>query len=388
MRLRTTAVVLALLLLTAGCGKDVKAEAPHGYVEGAEETAEQQSRLVLADTGTGAVQILDLITEKVSPAGKVSDVRELTTDGRFAFLGTDSGAQVVDSGAWMVDHGDHVHYYRAHIRSAGDIQGRPRHVHSDAVITAVSFEDGSVRVYDRTKFEAGAVDEGRSFVSRAEPVPVIPYQEHLLVPGAGGRQDVVEVHDRQGAVKASLEQTCPDVRGEAVTRRGVVFGCADGALLVTAKDGRFTGSKIPYGVPVADRDRPSDFRHRVGSTTLTAVAGNDAVWVLDITKRTWKLVRTGPVVAANTAGEGAPLLALAANGVLKGFDVVTGKQTAATKLLSRPDRRAVIELDTSRAYVNDPVARKVYEIDYNDDLRVARTFPLDFTPSLMVETGR
>src|SRR5688500_12241630 len=123
MRLRTpsvvsTAVVLTALLLATGCqrGSDAKAEAPHGYVEGAEETAEQQSRLVLADAGTGAVQILDLITEKVSPAGKVGNVRELATDGRFAFLGTDTGAHVVDSGAWMVDHGDHVHYYRAKIR--------------------------------------------------------------------------------------------------------------------------------------------------------------------------------------------------------------------------------------------------------------------------------
>ncbi len=72
--------------------------------------------------------------------------------------------------------------------------------------------------------------------------------------------------------------------------------------------------------------------------------------------------------------------------------LTTGKQTAATKPLSGPGRKvgpqAVIEVDTSRAYVNDPVARKVYEIDYNDDLRLARTFALDFAPSLMVETGR
>ncbi|PBO14821.1 hypothetical protein CLM83_33980, partial [Streptomyces albidoflavus] len=38
---------------------------PHGYVEGAEEQAEQQSRLVLADAGSGAVHVLDLISGKV-----------------------------------------------------------------------------------------------------------------------------------------------------------------------------------------------------------------------------------------------------------------------------------------------------------------------------------
>ena len=48
----------------------------------------------------------------------------------------------------------------------------------------------------------------------------------------------------------------------------------------------------------------------------------------------------------------------------------------------------VIEVDRSRAYLNDPKGKRVYEVDYNDDLRVARTFDLDIRPSLMVETGR
>lgn len=391
------AAALTLAALVTGCqgGSDAEVGAsssspPHGYVEGAEETAEQQSRLVLTDAGTGAVQVLDLITGEVTPAGKAGNLRDLVTDGRFAFVGTDSAAHVVDSGAWMVDHGDHVHYYRAKIRSVGDIRGkRPQHIHSDPAVTAVAFQDGTAQVFDRTTLEDGTVGEGRTLEGTAGPVPVVPYQEHLLVPGAGAGRDTVEVRDRKGALSASLDVKCPQVRGEAVTRRGVVFGCSDGALLVTAKDGRFSGEKIPYGGPVADRDRPRDFRHRAGSTTLTAKAGDDAVWVLDVTKRSWKLVKTGPVVAANTAGEGAPLLALAPNGVLKAYDTVTGKQSG-TRLLSgkRTGPYAVIEVDTSRAYVNDAAARKVYEIDYNDNLRLARTFPLDFAPSHMVETGR
>lgn len=50
--------------------------------------------------------------------------------------------------------------------------------------------------------------------------------------------------------------------------------------------------------------------------------------------------------------------------------------------------RPVIEVDRSRAYLNDPAGRRVYEIDHNDGLRVARTFDLDIEPALMVETGR
>ncbi|PBO17490.1 hypothetical protein CLM83_17810, partial [Streptomyces albidoflavus] len=63
--------------------------------------------------------------------------------------------------------------------------------------------------------------------------------------------------------------------------------------------------------------------------------------------------------------------------------------TARKKLLAgRATDSATIEVDTGRAYVNDPGARKVYEIDYNDRLRPARTFPLSLTPTHMVETGR
>jgi hypothetical protein len=44
-------------------------------------------------------------------------------------------------------------------------------------------------------------------------------------------------------------------------------------------------------------------------------------------------------------------------------------------------------VDTVRAYVNDPAGKAVHEIDYNDDLRLARSFKLPFAPAHMVETG-
>ncbi len=143
------------------------------------------------------------------------------------------------------------------------------------------------------------------------------------------------------------------------------------------------------------KERATAFRHRPGSDTLTAPAGDDAVWVLDVAERTWTRVETGPVVAANTAGEGSPLLVLETDGSLHGYDIATGKQTARTEPLLTGGKRAgtdggapVIEVDRSRAYVNDPDGKKVLEIDYNDGLRIARSFDLDVKPVLMAETGR
>ncbi|MGW0790723.1 hypothetical protein ACWD04_21380 [Streptomyces sp. NPDC002911] len=362
---------------------------PHGYVEGAEEASEQQSRLVLADAGTGAVKVLDLITEDITSLKGGDDVQGLRTDGRFAYLNTADGTHIVDSGAWTVEHGDHVHYYRAAIRDVGPIAGSTAaHIHSDQAVTAVSASKGGTHLLDRKKLEDGTVPRG-SALTGAGSGAVVPYKEHLLATGAGAEKDTVEVLDRKGTRVDTLEEPCAQVRGEAVTRRGVVFGCADGALLVTEDKGTFDAEKIGYGTAVKASERAVDFRHRSGSATLAARSGNDAVWVLDVTDRTWTRIESGPVVAANTAGEGSPLLALGKDGVLTAYDITTGKSLARKKLLpTGAGSAAAIEVDTTRAYVNDAAARKVYEIDYNDRLRLARTFPLEFAPTYMVETGR
>ncbi|WP_405658678.1 hypothetical protein OG379_02265 [Streptomyces sp. NBC_01166] len=362
---------------------------PHGYVEGAEEASEQQSRLVLVDAGTGAVKVLDLATEDITSLGDREGVQGLRTDGRFAYLSSGGSTHVVDAGAWTVDHGDHVHYYRAAIRDvAGTIAGTDAaRVHSDQAVTAVASAGAGTLLLDRKQLEDGTVPRG-SVLTGAGSGMAVPFEEHLLVAAAGAGKDSVEVHDRDGSRVTTLKEPCAQARGEAVTRRGVVFGCADGALLVSGSKGAFDAEKIAYGTAVKASERAVEFHHRAGSTTLAARSGDDAAWVLDVTERSWTRIGTGPVVAANTAGEDSPLLALGTDGALTAYDITTGKRLARKELLPEGAGSAVIEVDTTRAYVNDAAARKVYEIDYNDQLRLARTFSLGFAPTYMVETGR
>ncbi|WP_431985844.1 hypothetical protein [Streptomyces griseoflavus] len=401
----TPAVLAALALLAAaGCSATdddpptpaTTSATPHGYVEGAQESAEQQSRLLLHDPATGATRVLDLTTGKTHPASPAAGAARLTTDGRFGYFHTAAGIRVLDGGAWAVDHGDHVHYYRAAIRDVGRIPaGTGARVRSDTTVTAVTGGDGRAVLHHRAELEKGRVGSPRTLPG-TYAAPVVPYAEHLLtLTGDGTGAPELAVLDRAGGRSASPRATCEDPAGDAVTRRGVVFGCADGALLVSEDDGQFTAERIPYDSDVPPRQRAVSFRHRAGSDTLTAPAGDRAVWVLDVTERTWTRVETGPVIAANTAGEGAPLLVLQADGTLHGYDVATGGRTARTERLLAP-RQATddgaggprIEVDRSRAYLNDPAGRRVYEIDYNDGLRVARTFDLDVEPRMMVETGR
>ncbi|MEW1868197.1 hypothetical protein AB0420_08475 [Streptomyces caelestis] len=400
-----SAALVLTALFSAGCAGDKDNDAgpaarspsatPHGYVEGAQEAAEQQSRLLLNDPDSGNSRVLDLITGKVHKTAQVKGAVRLGTDGRFGYLHASGGTHVLDSGAWMVDHGDHVHYYSAAVRDVGELPVDSRaQVRSDAVVTAVTDGGGRTVLYDRSKLEKGRSESFRTLPGTYTGA-VVPYEEHLLAFADEGGTTELVVLDREGERVASPDVECEEPRGDAVTRRGVILGCAGGALLVRARGGAFTAEEIPNGRDVPAKERATAFRHRPGSDTLTAPAGDDAVWVLDVAERTWTRVETGPVVAANTAGEGSPLLVLETDGSLHGYDIATGKQTARTKPLLTGGKRAgadgsapVIEVDRSRAYVNDPDGKKVFEIDYNDGLRIARSFDLDVEPVLMVETGR
>ncbi|MBC7267811.1 MAG: hypothetical protein H5T76_03670, partial [Streptomyces sp.] len=382
--------LVSTALLTAGCagGKDddprpstatSSSAAPHGYVEGAREAAEQQSRLLLNDPGSGDSQVLDLITGDVHSTARVAGAVRLGTDGRFGYLHTADGTHVLDSGTWMVDHGDHVHYYSAAVRDLGELPtAREAQVRSDPAVTAVTDEQGRTVLYDRAGLEEGRITSLRTLPG-THTGAVVPYEEHLIALQADedGTARLV-VLDREGESVAAPAAECEEPRGDALTRRGVVLGCADGALLVREEDGAFTAEEIPYDEDVAAWERATSFRQRPGSDTLTAPAGDDAVWVLDVTERSWTRVETGPVIAASTAGEGSPLLVLETDGALHGYDIATGRQTARTEPLltakTRTGSAPVIEVDRSRAYVNAPERKKVFEIDYNDDLRIARTF--------------
>lgn len=389
-RHRTAALgAAALITLLSACSGTTEPEAaeeetPHGYVEGAEETAEPQLRLVVADTGTGQVRLLDLITEELTELGEVQAVDGLTGDGRFAYLSSsvEGTTEVFDSGVWTVDHGDHNHYYRT---GSGDVGALdlpdPAHVVTDTALTSVTTDQGASLLLERAELEDGTV--ATTDVPVDEETTVLPYQGALVAVDAEG---TVRVLDRDGTPQAGPEATCTDPDAAAVTRRGLVVGCAEGTLHVTEEDGELSAATLPH--PGEERGGP--FHHRSGSAVLAALPDDDTLWVLDLAVPEWRAHEQPGSVAATATGEEGPVLVLADDGTLRALDPETGEEEATTDLLDTvdPEHPPTLTADTSRAYVSDPEAGVVHEIDYADDLRVARTLDPGIAPHLMIQTGR
>jgi outer membrane protein assembly factor BamB len=168
-----------------------------------------------------------------------------------------------------------------------------------------------------------------------------------------------------------------------------VFGCATGAVRVTGGDGELTVTSMPFP-PGAPPRRPDRMDHRDRADVFAGVS-DGTVWVLDSRQRKWTVVPAPDAVAANTSGEGS-VLVLHRDGTLSAVDVNTGAETARVPLFAgavpAEGPQPVVEIDSDRAYVNDATARQVYEIDYADGLRLARTLRTEVAPGLMVEAGR
>ncbi|RRS01515.1 hypothetical protein [Glycomyces terrestris] len=375
----TKARVVALTAgcaLLAGCAAGAapaeEEPTPHGYVEGAEETAEAQWRLVAAEAGTGAVHLLDPVTEEAVEIAEVEGAQAIGTDGRFVYVAGASTTQVLDSGVWTVDHGDHVHYYKSAPRTVGEIDGSGFAPLGDPAVTVLNSAHG-VAALDRESLEDGEI----AAAAEVDAEAAVPYSQRLLAVTGG----TVQVLGRDGAVESELAETCREPQAQTVTRRGAVFACADGALLVSGDDD-LTAEPIPYPGSAVE----GGFHHRPGTAVLAARAQDGGVLVLDLKERAWIAIAVEDPVAVSATGEDSPVLVLTADGVLRSFDPVTGAALAQVELMADA-AGATIQVDTARAYVSDPAGTAIHEIDYRDDLRLARTFDLDFRPDHMVETG-
>ena len=402
---KTTITATALLVLTscASAGQNpATTETPdtlHGYIEGAVEDAEPQLHIATIDAN-GEVALLDLLSEQSSKLATLDGTTQLDTDGRYLFASTANGLRIVDTGVWTVDHEDHSHYYRADPRDLGAIDRRgPATVAGGTRLTGVWFEDaGAGVVLDSEALGTGSIEELATIVGEPHRGFVVPFAEKLLVTESeSGIASSVRVYDADGEPRDTASN-CANLSGTISTPVGQIFACSDGAVLATIDaNGDPQFESIPYPAATAPADRALDFRSRPGRPTVAAVAGTTGAWLLDTRNRTWTLLPTKVplLLVAAVDDRESHVVAVASDGRVLVLDPSSGAILAASEPIlaasvADTDLLAGIDLtvDSSRAYVNAPAEGLVYEIDYADQARIARTFEVPGSPLFLAETGR
>ena len=421
----------AAVLALAGCASGPAGDAdpatsetavPHGYVEGASEQQEPQLRLVTLDD-SGALHAFDPVTEESRELADLAgdDVTRLATDGRYLFASSEDGVlRIVDGGAWTVPHGDHAHYYLADAREVGEVDGGPgagaAQVASSATVTAAWFAgSGTGVLLDAEALADGEVTELGRVEGPAGPGVLVPMGDLVVAStstggaaggdregGAaggdseGGAADGLRVLTAEGDVVDGATASCPDLRGAASTRVGVVVGCSDGAVLATQDDsGEVSFEQVPYPDGTIAADVATSFEGRPGRPAVAAVAGSTGAWLFDARAREWTLITTPePLLRASAVGDSdGTVVAVDASGRVVVLDP-TGVLAQTEPLLADdlvdgalPDG-VELEIDVSRSYVNSPSAGVVHEIDHGDAARVARTLDVEGDAARFVETGR
>lgn len=382
------ALLLPALLALTSCGEDAPdpdavgstSQTPHGFVEGASEESEAQLGLVGVEE-SGAVRILDLLSGETVEVADVGEVRHLSSDGRFVALSTDDGVAVVDSGRWTVDHGDHVHYYRAQPRLAAtlDVEG-PADISSTGTTTVVhAHGSGEVVVLDRSALGTG--EERRLGAFPTQAAAVHPIADALVVADARG----VGVVGHDGAAMGD-PTSCTDPADGITTRVGVAVTCREGAVLVT--DPSEPAETIPYPNDEADTAPARALDGRAGRPIVAAVGGDMGLWLLDTRERSWTKVETRtPLVHAIAVDDAQEhVVAVTEAGHVVVLDP-SGRELGRTERVLDPSAATgpTVQVDDARAYVPLPGADVVLEIDYADGARVARS--LDLPGDFVAEVG-
>lgn len=405
-RITNSALLLgALAFALTACSTEPEAVPPtdeptgqgHGAVANAAELAEPQLGLTSIDP-TGAVSHLDLLDDSVTAIGTVRAPKAMHTDGRYLFAQTDAGVEIVDSGVWTWDHVDHFHYYKAEPKLIGTVDGVGVGTVATSNLstsggTGIFFPDsGEAVLLDTEALSKGTVVEKFRMNSAPGAGMVVPVGSFALVTDGTGPSASVLGYTADGQ-HTGLAESCADSRGTITTRVGAVIGCADGALLASATGDELVVEKIPYPAGTSARAATS-FDNREGRPTVAGLAGTDGIWMLDTREKSWALLPAPAPLLHVSAVDDADehVLALAADGRVFVLDGTDGSVIAETEPLVAQSVAAgkapTLVADQQRAYLSGPSEQKLFEIDYADGARVARTFDTPTEPMFTAETGR
>ncbi|TAP28294.1 MULTISPECIES: ABC transporter [Micrococcaceae] len=406
-----TAVLLSAVLL-AGCAASPSATnddsavepADHGAVEGAQEMPEAPLHLVTVDA-SGTSGMLDLLTDEETELSELKNIQNLQTEGRYLFADTGAGVDIVDSGMWSWNHTDHFHYYRGTPQTVGHLDGEgPAQIIGGPLSTA-----GSTGVYfpktgrgillKNSELAKGNVSE--QFTTQASPHQglLTPLGEGAITSEAKSETAPAQVQylDAEGHPVDGANAPCANPSDATQTAAGLAIACEEGILVANEEQPghpEFELVKYPQGT-TAD-ERVDQLEHRKARPVVAGLAGERGAWVINTRDLSMNRIMEDQNLLKVTAvgDKDGNVVAVDASGRVLVYSTEAGKTTGVSKpvlqeTVKNPQALASTNLvvDAQRAYVNAPAQKRVFEIDFADSARIARTLSPQIDPTWMTQVG-
>lgn len=331
---------------------------------------------------------------------------------RYGFIiqRTANLVNVVDSGLYQEDHGDHKHDIVEAPRwlSFASDKSRPTHFTSTETQSVIFFDGNGD---NGTPAQVGVFTEADLKNNTAGNR--LEYTTHMHG-AAQARGDYLvstirdplttnTLPDRVGLYKASngvyteqqvFAETCPGLHGSAQNETQIAFGCTDGVLVITQSGDTFTAKKIANPTNFTATTRIGTLygdEHRaefVGIASGQFFAVNTTTNV--ITPINWvdaASTTTPTALAYGYADEGSLFVILDNQGWVhllntNNWTISTRIQAITSNLAALPtgSRFELALTPGHKIYVSDPIANQVKQIDL-DEAKVTGSLQLSGTPA-------
>lgn len=415
--------LIALCGLLSACGgsdttivekEPIPIEDDHDHDHDNEATPATTGRLLIATKDQPKVSLWELSDKKLLEEYTLTATADALYSSPSYRLGivmqrTSDKMNVIDSGLFQEDHGDHMddEVEAPRLLSFATNQSRPTHYTKNAEQMAV-FYDGNATT--TTAAKVGVFSENN--LLNNTPGNWLDYSTHMhgaaqargdyLISTIRDASTTSTLPDKVGVYKTNagvlteesvFTDTCPNLHGSAQTKHKVLFGCGDGVLVITQTGTTFTSSKITNTPDITGTMRIGTIEaHEKLSSAIGIASGK--FFVIDtlsniMTPINWVDSSITPLPTATAydfADEGELFVILDNQGyittidtnnwnVIDRFKVVTSDFNN----LATGTRYELALTPGHNAYVSDPITNKIHEVDL-DENKASEILQLSFTP--------
>lgn len=379
-----------------------------------DSTPATKGRLLIADKDQAKASIWEIsekqILEEYSLTAVASAVYSSSTY-RYGFVvqRTADKVNLIDSGLFQEDHGDHMddEVESPMLLSFTTNDSRPTHYVKNAEQIAI-FYDGNAAT--TTPAKVGVFTEAN--LMNNTPGNWLNYSTHMhgaaqargefLLSTIRNPASTSTLPDNVGLYKNNagtyeeqsvFSDACPGLHGSAQNTNKILFGCTDGVLVITQNGDDFTSSKISNTADFTGTMRIGTVEMYEDSSDAIGIASGK-FFVIDtlansMTSINWvdsSITPAPGAIAYDFADEGELFVILDNQGyittidtnnwqVIDRFKVVTSDFTN----LATGTRYELALTPGHNAYVSDPITKKIHEIDLDENTST-EILQLNFTP--------